>query len=937
MKICAVLLLALLTTTLFAQTAATGDYRSVQSGNWSATSTWQVRDGSGNWTTPASTPTSSNNVYIQLLHKVVVDVATASCNDLHLQTTDSLGIGSNTLEVSGKIRSYNSYQITTAALTSNVATITTSAAHGLTVGQSVIILGLSGSFVPLNGTYTIASTPTTTTFTYALTNADIASSGSGTTTGSVTRNAAAVTSGVDGTFYSTQVNSTAINGTMCTSTSGAGGIKFIGNTRNITNTGEWTGNSISLLVDFNFALNSGQTGTLNTVFGGRNLTFTSGTVIGTTRVTPGGGAPGTGTVTIKSGATYSSSVSGSTQIFSRTSTSTFGTFTIEAGGTFEITGSSSFVDAKTIVNNGNVVFNRGGSQTLLSKGGSTDVSPNNSADFTSYTNLSLRTSGAKTIPSGITINVSGTLTLAGTASSCILASTGGSSLTYSNGATFALAGSSIALTATSLEWPATNGPTNITVNSNTLSFAASAGISRTVTGTFTLNGGNFTTNTGNTLTFANGATIVRGGAASALNQNSGTINYGTASTDVINVTILPSSTITLGNELTGGASTNLNLVGTYGTLTIGSGATYTMASGRTIANLANSGTLVLSSASTNTFTVNGNFTGTGTISGHDSVSIAIGGNGSGSAGTINFTSGFEKMNNLTINRTGTNGSVTINQNVTINRNITLTAGTLAGGASVITLKGGITGSGIYTSTGGGKIVMNGTTSTGALSISSATLSNIELASNAYSLSGSPIITGTLDLKNYVLRTSTSNVNISATGSLSRTSGWIFGGLRKNITAGANVATTFEIGDSLNYVPLSLVFDTVSVSGDFTARTTNGAANEPNYASFPLSKTNYVNRYWTMSTSNGLTYTKYAVTLNYLPSDIAGSATSSTVKLGRFGSGAWTTTSTTSGTNANTINDLTGTGNFILANCETLLVPSISITTASTTVCSGSNV
>jgi hypothetical protein len=111
------------------------------------------------------------------------------------------------------------------------------------------------------------------------------------------------------------------------------------------------------------------------------------------------------------------------------------------------------------------------------------------------------------------------------------------------------------------------------------------------------------------------STIVRGGSPSALNQNSGTINYGTTSTDVVNVTILPSSTISLGNELTGGTGTNLNLVGTYGTLTIGSGATYTVTSGRTIANLANSGTLVLNPASSNTFSINGNLTGVGTISG----------------------------------------------------------------------------------------------------------------------------------------------------------------------------------------------------------------------------------------------------------------------------------------------------------------------------------
>jgi trimeric autotransporter adhesin len=505
MKMSAVLLLALLTQTVFAQTAASGDYRSVASGNWQSTSTWQVRDGSGNWTTPSAAPTSSNNVYVQSGHIVVVDATIATCRDLHLQAIDSLAIGNNTLEVSGKIRSYNSFQITTGALTSNVATITTAVAHGLSAGSTVIIHGLGTTLTPLNGTFTIASVPTTTTFTYNLTNANITSTTGGTTTGSVTRSGIVVTGSTDGTFYSAQNNSTVVNGRMCASNAGIGSLKFVGSKRSIAVSGEWTANSVNFPVDVNFALiNTTDTAFLTSVFGGRSMTVSSGVLSATTRLTPSGGGAGTGTFTIKTGAAFVSSATGSTQILARTSTSTFGTFTIEAGGTLEVIGSSSAIDAKTIVNNGTVILSRTSSQGLLAKGGSTDVSPNNSADFTSYNNLILRGSGAKTIPANLTVNISGTLTLGGS-SSAILANGGSSVLTYSNGATLQLAGTAnIGLTVSSLEWPATNGPTNITVNSNTLSFTASAGLSRMVNGTFTLNGGNFTTNTGNTLTFGNG-------------------------------------------------------------------------------------------------------------------------------------------------------------------------------------------------------------------------------------------------------------------------------------------------------------------------------------------------------------------------------------------------------------------------------------------------
>ena len=65
------LFIFLLSTQLSAQ--ATGDYRSVQSGNWNSTSTWERWDGS-QWVTPSpSTPTTPSNVVtIRNTHTVTV-------------------------------------------------------------------------------------------------------------------------------------------------------------------------------------------------------------------------------------------------------------------------------------------------------------------------------------------------------------------------------------------------------------------------------------------------------------------------------------------------------------------------------------------------------------------------------------------------------------------------------------------------------------------------------------------------------------------------------------------------------------------------------------------------------------------------------------------------------------------------------------------------
>jgi hypothetical protein len=71
-----------------------------------------------------------------------------------------------------KIYSAITVSIINKALTSNVATLTTSATHGLTIGMTITITGVDATF---NGEYRITSVPTTTTFTYAKTASNVPS------------------------------------------------------------------------------------------------------------------------------------------------------------------------------------------------------------------------------------------------------------------------------------------------------------------------------------------------------------------------------------------------------------------------------------------------------------------------------------------------------------------------------------------------------------------------------------------------------------------------------------------------------------------------------------------------------------------------------------------------------------------------------------------
>jgi N4-gp56 family major capsid protein len=70
--------------------------------------------------------------------------------------------------------------VTNKALTSDVATLTTSAAHGLGVGQVVTVSGVDSTF---NGTYTITVVGSTTTFSYAKVASNVSSAAA---TGTVT-------------------------------------------------------------------------------------------------------------------------------------------------------------------------------------------------------------------------------------------------------------------------------------------------------------------------------------------------------------------------------------------------------------------------------------------------------------------------------------------------------------------------------------------------------------------------------------------------------------------------------------------------------------------------------------------------------------------------------------------------------------------------------
>jgi len=120
------------------------------------------------------------------------------------------------------------------ALTSNVATLTTSAAHGFVAGRTVIVAGVDATF---NGTYVIASVPTSTTFTYSKTNADVASTAA-TGTAQSTTQTADLTQWQDG-LGNVRTKITADGALNIAPTGVVNSLTIAANAQQISQTGSW--------------------------------------------------------------------------------------------------------------------------------------------------------------------------------------------------------------------------------------------------------------------------------------------------------------------------------------------------------------------------------------------------------------------------------------------------------------------------------------------------------------------------------------------------------------------------------------------------------------------------------------------------------------------------------------------------------------------------
>ncbi len=190
--------------------------------------------------------------------------------------------------------------------------------------------------------------------------------------------------------------------------SSVGKLSFVGNSRNITNSNQWsagnTGATTTFAVEIN--MNAGQIATMGTSIKASKWDIVAGALdAGAFRIAVDNGTTAQGDVTIASGATVTSAASGigTAAVMGRTSTTAGGTLTVN--GTLTLNGATPKIAMNAIALNGTVQYSYAGVQTIAE-------AINSGASPSAYTNL--------TVNSGTTLNettdatVGGSLTNNGT-------------------------------------------------------------------------------------------------------------------------------------------------------------------------------------------------------------------------------------------------------------------------------------------------------------------------------------------------------------------------------------------------------------------------------------------------------------------------------------------------------------------------------------------
>jgi len=226
-------------------------------------------------------------------------------------------------------------------------------------------------------------------------------------------------------------------------------------------------------------------------------------------------------------------------------------------------------------------------------------------------------------------------------------------------------------------------------------------------------------------------------------------------------------------------------------------------------------------------------------------------------------------------------------NIAVNGSFTILSGLVVNIANrVISVKGnwinqvGISG---YQPGGTGIIRLIGTNQ----NISGATsFGDLRIEGGGNKELSSSVTCKNLHLINGIVKTFANELSITSNGNVfgGAQISYVNGNLKKGIPTSA-FQVNFEIGDDLNYVPVTVTFNgNVSAGGSITAKTEMG--DYPNMYLSGLNDMKSCNRTWTLTAFSLVGFTSYSAKLNFIVSDLDAAANANSLKVSRFLSSVW---------------------------------------------------
>jgi hypothetical protein len=356
-----------------------------------------------------------------------------------------------------------------------------------------------------------------------------------------------------------------------------------------------------------------------------------------------------------------------------------------------------------------------------------------------------------------------------------------------------------------------------------------------------------------------------------------TVNFNGSVSPVLNSTSAPQfGYLNINN--TGGVNPSVGWTIAYA-LTVGSGASFNggISTHNLLGTLTNNGTIT--SAGTLNFiplsavmlNMGTNFSSTGTV--------VFGG-----TGAITLAGNPASLQNVLISNTNAAGITSVS-NLTITNNFTINNGSVFNAGSYNYLLGGnLLNKGTLNS-GTSVFTLNGSTIQDMYSVSPLYQLILNNSSGIVTMSSNITVNNTLGFTTGKIQTGNYVVIQPAAGSVSgaaQNTGWVYGRLQKNTGTGV-ITKTFEIGNSTNYLPVSVAFANISTSGDLTVSTIEG--DQPSISNSLINPAKSVNRYWTLN-NNGITFSTVNVTFNYIAADVDAGAATNAFVLGEYNSGSW---------------------------------------------------